>query len=203
MSEHKPSFLTRVRNVLVGTTVVAGGAMTAEATMHPVQNVIDKTQTGVERTVENIEEGKDALVNFYNEDPAIEKYNRDAEARLSGKSPLLEGEELIEKITIVPAGANYDELLQMKNSNEPVKVRAFPSKQTPTGNSIDILGTLPQGEEITNVIRVKGYQPGSEERGDWYGLLYKSPDSATSQMGYIYSIYAQPETSNVASSASE
>lgn len=198
MSEGGPSFFRKLRNLAAGALVAGTTGATIEANAHPVQNAIDRATSGVHETVGNIQEGKEALVNFYNEDPAIEKYNRDAEARLSGKSDLLPGEELIEKITIVPAGANYDELLAMKNSNEPVNVRAFPSTYTPTGNPTEILGTLPQGAEITHVLRVNATQPNSPENGPWYGMLYKLPESGVNRMGWIYNIYGQPEPADAA-----
>ena len=182
--------------------VASGGAI--EATAHPIQNTIDTTKTTIEQGAHNVQDSKEALVSFYNKDAEIQKYNEEASARLSGKTPLLEGEQIFEKIKVVPAGENYAELLQMKDEKGLVNIRNFPSTYTPTGNPTEVLGALPQGAEITHVIRVNVYQPNSQERGEWYGFLWKSPDAGENEpykMSYVYGIYGQPESPNVATNS--
>lgn len=202
MSEGRPSFFKKVRNLVAGTTIVAGGAMTAEATMHLVQNAIDKTMTGVEQTVGNIQQGTETLVNFYNKDAEIRDYNEKVASRLAGRIPLLEGEQIFEKVKVVPAGENYDERQKMIDEKAPVNVRDFPSTYTPTGNSTNILGTLSQGAEINHAMRLKSVAPNSKEEGDWYAFLWRSPNAGENEsfkIGYIYGIYGEPESAITAS----
>ena len=100
MSEGRPSFISKLRNALVGTTVIAGTAMGVEATAHPIQNTIDTTKNAIEQGAHNVQQAKDELVSFYNKDAEIQKYNEEVSARLSGRKPLLEGEQIFEKVKI-------------------------------------------------------------------------------------------------------
>ena len=203
MSEGRPSFISKLRNALVGTTVIAGTAMGVEATAHPIQNTIDTTKNAIEQGAHNVQQAKDELVSFYNKDAEIQKYNEEVSARLSGRKPLLEGEQIFEKVKIVAAGANYDERQKMIDEKAPINVREYPSTYTPTGHSTDVLGTLPQGTEILHAIRVNTVAPNSQKMGSWYGFLYRPAGAGESEpfkIGYIYGIYIQPETVNTAAS---
>lgn len=199
----KPSFLSKVRNLVIGTTAVAGGAMVVEATAHPVQSTIDTTKNVIENTIDNAQQAKDELVSFYNKDAEIRDYNEKVASRLAGRIPLLEGEQIFEKVKVIPAGLNLEERQKMIDENAPVNVREYPSTYAPiTGKSTDVLGTLPQGAEISHVILVKSVGPNSKEEGEWYGFLYRSPDAGLNEpfkIGYIYGIYGEPKSAITAS----
>lgn len=200
-----PRALGGVKGALirVGTAlglVASGGAI--EATAHPVESIVDATKNAAVQQAENIQEAGESIVSFYNKDAEIENYNKQVASRLNGTTPLLPGEQIFEKVKVVPAGVNYDERQKMIDDKAPVNVREFPSTYTPTGNSTDVLGTLPQGAEINHVIRVKGNQPNSKEKGDWFGFLYRPPDAGENEpfkIAYIYGIYIQTESTNTAS----
>lgn len=195
----KPSFLSKVRNLVIGTTVVAGGGAAIEAVAHPVGSIVDTAKNVAVEQAENIQEAGESLVEFYNKDAEIENFNKQVSSRLNGRTPLLEGEQIFEKVKVVPAGVNFEERQKMIDEKAPVNVREFPSTYTPTGNSTDVLGTLPQGAEINHAMRLKSVAPNSKEEGDWYAFLWRSPNAGENEpfkIGYIYGIYIQPESTN-------
>ncbi len=199
MSEgNKASLLTKVRNLVVGATLVGGGAG-IEATAHPIQTTVDAIRNVAEQQAQNIQQAKEDIVSFYNKDAEIQSHNEKVASRLAGKAPLLEGEQIYDKVKVVASGSSYEERQKMIDEKSPVNVRDFPSTYTPTGNSTEVLGTLPQDAEISHAMLVKGVQPNSKEEGDWYAFLFRSPNAGLNEpfkMGYIYSIYGQPESPN-------
>jgi|SRR3989344_2846882 len=189
--------------IRVGATLglVASGAA-IEATAHPIESLTDAAKTAVVEQAENIQEAGESIVSFYNKDAEIRDYNEKVASRLSGRTPLLPGEQIFEKVKVIPAGVDLEERQKMIDEKVPVNVRDFPSTYTPTGNSTDVLGTLPQGAEISHLIRVKSVGPNSKEEGDWFGFLWRSPNAGENEpfkIGYIYGIYIQPESPNTAS----
>lgn len=200
MAEGGPSFFTKVKHWLaagaVGGTVVGG----AEITAHPIQNTIDTTKNAIEQGIDNTQQARQDIVSFYNESAEVQAYNEQVAARLNGRKPLLEGEQIFEKVEVIPAGANLEELTKMKQEGTPVNVRDYPGTYTPNGHFTKIIGKLPQGTIIEQAILVRGTVPNATTPntvGDWLGFVYKTPDSNPNEpgkIGYIYGIFGQSQT---------
>ncbi len=185
--------------------VASGGAI--EVTAHPIQNTIDTTRAAIEQGAHNVQQAKQDIVSLYNENAEVQAYNEQVASRLNGRTPLLEGEKIYEKVKVIPAGANIEELTKMQQERILVNVRDYPGTDTPKGQFSKIIGELPQGRIIEHAILVKGAAPNRTNpntEGNWYGFLYKPQGAGENEpfkFGYIYSIYGQPESLNTATSS--
>jgi len=203
----KQTLLSKARNVILAGLGIAGAGAVVEANIHPVE----KAKEEVVHTAQDIGSMSEKLVDFYNEDPAIRQKSEEIAGKLNGAIPLSENEKIFEKIILVPAGANYEELQKMKDENALINVRNYPGTNTPDGRFSIIISRLPQGTIIENAILTEGKVPhplNSNETAKWWGFVYKDPakPNQPGKIGFIYGIYAEPtasDSSNTLESASQ
>ena len=189
---------------ILGLTIGAGAV---EATAHPVQTTAENITSAVVQNAENIKNAGENLVDFYNEDPAIRQKGEEIAGKLNGTIPLSEGEQIFERVEIVPAGATFEERQKMEQEKTPINVRKYPGTVTPDGRFSSIIGTLPQGTIIEHVISIKGGVPHPStvnDTGDWLGFIYRKPNTDPNQpgeIGFAYGIYGTAQAVGEAASS--
>ncbi len=181
--------------VKLGTAAtIAAGAVAAEAIAHPVENTAGNITSAVVQGAEDIKKAGEGLVDFYNEDPAIRQKSEEIAGKLNGTIPLSEGEQIFEKVQFGPAGATFEERQKMEREGTPINVRNY-TGNTPDGRFSTIIGSLPQGTIIEHVISIKGgvlHPSTANDSGEWWGFVYREPNSDPNQpgkIGFAYGIY--------------
>ena len=204
----KQSLVAKARNFLLAGIGIAGAGAGIEATAHPVETTVEKVINTAATGAENIKQAGEGLVDFYNEDPAIRQKSEEIAGKLNGTVPLSEGEQIFEKVKIVPAGdTNYSELQDMAEDKTLINVRNYPGTGTPDGRFSSIIGKLSQGTIIENVILVDGTRPHpatANEPAKWWAFVYRpegSDPNKPGKIGFTYGIYGTVQAVEEAASS--
>lgn len=87
--------------------------------------------------------------------------------KLKDPNRLTPEEQHYPSLRVVAAGESLAEQIAMRKSGTPVNVRNYPATELDNGNDTKIVGTIPLGSEISNVVFTKGIQPNSPLPGLW------------------------------------
>lgn len=191
LEKPKQSLLTKV---LLGLGIAGVGAGAGAAIAPQIETATKSATSEIVEGAENIKRGGEKLVDNYNEDPAIRQKSEEVAGKLNGTIPLSEGEQIFEKVKIVPAGATFEERQKMEQDGTEINVRNF-TGNTPRGEFGDIIGKLRQGTIIEHVISIKGGVPHpatANDTGDWWGFVYRpegSDPNEPGKIGFVFGMY--------------
>lgn len=146
-----PSLLSRARNlVLAGLGVAASAGAVDVAVGDPagIGSVIDSGENIAADQVKVAgQAGVDTITNYPSAE--VKAYNDAVDKRLDGQEPLREGEQLFDRIKIVAAANNFEDLQEMQQTKVRVPVYAVPWSVLGLGEPI---GWANQGEKFNGKV---------------------------------------------------